>query len=915
MTRRSRIRGKAVIKASLTLLVALILVSFISTPTAADTAKEDKATTISISGSGSDKSRSGKRNSKSNVSKSGNDDDSNIDEHAKAKHLALIFGRAGKEDADMENIARSFRPEQFGPTFYELGRVFTEGVSGEDGKPSVHQNLSRGLNWLMRSARDYGFPHAQHRLAIAYATGLYGTPPSLPLASLHTQDQKQDRQDEQDPSAEATALILEQFAAMAGDVAGSMALGYRYLYGHGTIADCDKAVLYYEIAANAAMEEMDRLKVLPPNERFRLSDGTARRSAAVEADKQLVDYYLHTADKGDVGAQIALGKLYYQGTQGVPQNYVKAAVYFEQAARTGDAHASGSIGQMYMLGIGVKQSNETARRFFVRGQEGGDAVSLNGLGHLYMHGMGVERNLERAVRYLQKAAHEKGHADSFYNLGLIYAGVVSGGEEEAKKPTAEAVHGEEGGEGSVKLSMERMEKLRKDPQLADLPEEVFLKLAEITLQAAEFERVAKEAVEMMEGKKAAVSEEKSGKTQQVRAPEASVHGMDSSTTTTTTSTSSRSSGGTRKSLAKALKYFSLAAQSGHMGALFKLGQMYSQGVATERVCTTAVHAFKSVAERGPWVANMNKAMMKHTQGDRTASLVLYIHLAEIGYEVAQSNAALLLEEGTCGLLSSSLACQALAIRYYRHASRQGNADASLKVGDAYYYGSAGLPVDFSKAAKYYQSAAEARQPQAMFNLGLLHQYGVGLKQDFHLAKRFLDASAEANPEAKWPVALALVGLYVHWWMVGEMKSLTESPIVTTAPGVSVLVEHSVLAELGRAWGRKKEQWRNVWRDMPANLGEKGGREGGGEGGGGWWEGARDIMPAMDTLLIVLLSSAFLYVMRVRAEQREEMARRRRRQGEQLQQQRLQQQEEMSGGHGGGGRGGAGGGDAQRAHQD
>ena len=38
------------------------------------------------------------------------------------------------------------------------------------------------------------------------------------------------------------------------------------------------------------------------------------------------------------------------------------------------------------------------------------------------------------------------------------------------------------------------------------------------------------------------------------------------------------------------------------------------------------------------------------------------------------------------------------------------------MGDAYYYGRAGLPVDFERAAKYYQAAAELRQPQAMFNL-------------------------------------------------------------------------------------------------------------------------------------------------------------------------------------------------------
>lgn len=55
------------------------------------------------------------------------------------------------------------------------------------------------------------------------------------------------------------------------------------------------------------------------------------------------------------------------------------------------------------------------------------------------------------------------------------------------------------------------------------------------------------------------------------------------------------------------------------------------------------------------------------------------------YETAQSNAALLLEDGTCGNLAED-DCLQLAIRYYRHASKQGNPESSLKVGDAYYYG-------------------------------------------------------------------------------------------------------------------------------------------------------------------------------------------------------------------------------------
>ena len=158
-----------------------------------------------------------------------------------------------------------------------------------------------------------------------------------------------------------------------------------------------------------------------------------------------------------------------------------------------------------------------------------------------------------------------------------------------------------------------------------------------------------------------------------------------------------------------------------MGALHKIGQMYAQGISTPKSCTAAVHAFKSVAERGPWVAGFSKAFNRHRMGDDMGALLNYIYLAEIGYEVAQSNAAFLLEEGLCGELNPT-DCQRLAVRYYRLASKQNNAEASLKVGDAYYYGKAGLTVDYERAAKYYQTAAELRQAQAMFNL--VRTYGV-----------------------------------------------------------------------------------------------------------------------------------------------------------------------------------------------
>lgn len=48
----------------------------------------------------------------------------------------------------------------------------------------------------------------------------------------------------------------------------------------------------------------------------------------------------------------------------------------------------------------------------------------------------------------------------------------------------------------------------------------------------------------------------------------------------------------------------------------------------------------------------------------------------------------------------------------------------------------------------------------MFNLGYMHERGLGLKKDRYLAKRRYDEAAEANVDARVPVALALVKLYV-----------------------------------------------------------------------------------------------------------------------------------------------------------
>lgn len=95
-------------------------------------------------------------------------------------------------------------------------------------------------------------------------------------------------------------------------------------------------------------------------------------------------------------------------------------------------------------------------------------------------------------------------------------------------------------------------------------------------------------------------------------------------------------------------------------------------------------------------------------------------------------------------------------------AEQGNVEARVKIGDYYYYAVGGIKEpDFKQAAHHYKKATEYRNTQAMFNLGYMHEHGMGLPQDFHLAKRWYDKADSTSPEAHVPVTLALGQLWVH----------------------------------------------------------------------------------------------------------------------------------------------------------
>jgi SEL1 protein len=102
--------------------------------------------------------------------------------------------------------------------------------------------------------------------------------------------------------------------------------------------------------------------------------------------------------------------------------------------------------------------------------------------------------------------------------------------------------------------------------------------------------------------------------------------------------------------------------------------------------------------------------------------------------------------------------------YWTRLSKQLNRDAQVKAGD-YYLAGLGTQRDPEKAATCYIAAADQlHSGMAQWNLGWMHENGVGVEQDYYLAKRYYDLSLYSAPDGYLPVKLALIQLYVKsWW--------------------------------------------------------------------------------------------------------------------------------------------------------
>ncbi|KAI0034697.1 HCP-like protein [Vararia minispora EC-137] len=227
----------------------------------------------------------------------------------------------------------------------------------------------------------------------------------------------------------------------------------------------------------------------------------------------------------------------------------------------------------------------------------------------------------------------------------------------------------------------------------------------------------------------------------------------------------------------ATAYFEAALRHGSpFEAYYYLAQIHARSLVSlppsmhPGACSMATSFFKVVAERGSWGDNLLAAgETAWNRGAQASALLLWSLAAERGHEMGQNNVAYVLDPDRSMFLRGTTPTDSEAARraltQWTRSAAQNNVDALVKVADYYFYG-VGIDepaaVRYEKAAGYYRSAVDTQvSALAMWNLGWMYENGVGVPQDFHLAKRYYDVALETNQEAYLPVTLALFKLYAR----------------------------------------------------------------------------------------------------------------------------------------------------------
>ena len=201
--------------------------------------------------------------------------------------------------------------------------------------------------------------------------------------------------------------------------------------------------------------------------------------------------------------------------------------------------------------------------------------------------------------------------------------------------------------------------------------------------------------------------------------------------------------GVPKDPAKAFALIKQAAEQGHAEASGVLGYLYSAGIGTKKDDVQAATWFRKGAEKGAAKAQLNLGRVLRT-----------------GRGVDKD--------------------EPQAFQWIQRAADQGLLEALVVQGETFYFGDHGQKKDYKKALVFLQTAAEAGNANAQNTVGLMFQYGQGVKSDRAQAEAwFRKAAMQGLAKSQANLGICLAGKVamegparveaLKWLMVGDQR--------------------------------------------------------------------------------------------------------------------------------------------------
>ncbi|KAJ6236494.1 sel-1-like protein [Anaeramoeba flamelloides] len=539
-----------------------------------------------------------------------------------------------------------------------------------------------------------------------------------------------------------TAIELLRKSGENGELRAWIKLGKIFEYGKGTanIDNCLSEYYYRKCASYGEARCHTKLA-------FFLSTGKCQN----KPDQSLSLLHLELAARsGDLIAQIQLGYRYYQGIgtlkscEDAHKYYSNIALYVLFQLELLNANDTG-IGSTKLPIVRIinsdsklepeTQNNKRLIEFYEELSDRGDSQAQNIIGEIYLKGKGHHKqNFKKAFDYFGLSASQ-GHLTAKVNLAKMYSKGL-GVEQNYARAFELFVEASNSGDPNARYELGMM-------YLNGIGVIKNETLSKMYLEKAVYQGHIGAMFNL--------------------------------------ANMLRNGQGGKRDIITAFGWMERAAQLGYKLANYYLAEMYYQGDGTGKSCELSVKYYKKVVELGPWRGNFQKAFKSWESNNYFQSLIIYEHLAELGYEIAQHNAATIYEKfikiedmetilnGNLNFKTKSLNSnlkrkmllfekQNRALAYYYRSANLGSVENLNKIGDAYFFGK-GVEKNSKIALKNYLSASEQRNARGSFSLGRLYEKGKGgISKDFLLAKRYYDLSLEQEPNSDFGMML----VYTKW---------------------------------------------------------------------------------------------------------------------------------------------------------